>query len=100
MFTVKLVKVAIVRRVVFRTVPPAPVAALRDQNLLEGQVALRLVRTCRVLRIELASVVEIIPGTIILWSANPNVEVGVDPGPRHNRLQLPKNLVPGNCFGN
>ena len=75
MFAIKLVKVAVVRRMVLRTVPPVPVTALRDQNLLEGQLALRLVRTRRILRIELACVVEIVPGAIVFGSADPDVEI-------------------------
>src|SRR5580658_1632701 len=71
MFAVKLVEIAVVGGVVLRSVPPVPIAALGDQDFFKGQLPLRFGGASRVLRIKFAGVVEVVPGTVVLGSADP-----------------------------
>src|ERR1700728_1132731 len=79
MFAVELIKVAIVGGVVLRPIPPVPVAALRNQDFFEGELALRLGGSSRILRMKLARVIQIIPCAVVLGSADPDVEIPADP---------------------
>ena len=79
MRAVKLVKIAIVGRVMLRPIPPVPIAAFGNQNLFKGQLALRLAGPRGVLRVKLAGIVQIIPGSIVLRRANPHIEIRIDP---------------------
>src|ERR1700730_3965317 len=88
MLAVKLVEIAIVGRMVLRPVPPVPIAAFGDEDLLEGQFALRLADVGGILRVELPSVGHIIPSSIVLGRADPDVEVCIDPRPGYKRRQL------------
>src|SRR5208283_6199441 len=75
MLAIEFVKVAVVGRVMLGAVPPVPVAALGNHDFFEGQLALRLAGASGVLRIKFARVVQIVPGSIVFGSANPDVEV-------------------------
>src|SRR5260370_1606622 len=90
MSAVELVEVAVVRRMVLWTVPPVPVAALCNQDFLKRQLTLRFARTGRILVVELAGMMKVIPGTVVLRSTDPHVEVGVNPRSRHNRWNAPE----------
>ena len=79
MLSIELVKIAIVGRVVFGAIPPVPVAALGDQNLVKSQLALCFGGTRGVLRVELTSMMQVVPGAIVFRRPYPDVEVGVDP---------------------
>ncbi len=96
MLAVELIEIAIVGRVMFRPVPPVPIAALGNQDLLKRQLALLLARTRCILLVKLARVVQVIPGAVVLRRTNPYIEVGVDPRSRHQRRQSTEILVPRN----
>ena len=93
MLAVKFVKVAIIRRMMFRPVPPVPVAALGNQDFFKRQCALFFGRAGRGLRAKISRVMQVVPRTIIFRRSNPDVEVRVDPRPRHQRLQRSWGLV-------
>src|SRR5262249_27210246 len=100
MLAVEFVEVAVVGRMMLRPVPPVPVAALGNQKLVKGQIALGFSRPCGVLRIILTRVTQIIPGAIVLRRSNPDVEVRIDPGTRCQRAESAEILVVGDRFGN
>ncbi len=79
MLAIKFVEIAVVGRVMLGTIPPVPVAAFGDQNFVEGQFALSLGGAGSILRVELAGLVQVVPGTIIFGCADPDVEVRIDP---------------------
>src|SRR5580698_685170 len=87
MLAVEFVKIVVVGRMVLRSVPPVPVAALGNQDFLKGEPLLSFAGAGRILGVELARVVQIVPSTVIFGSANPNVEVGMNPRARHQGLQ-------------
>jgi hypothetical protein len=66
---------------VLGAVPPAPVAALGDQQLFIGQTA-AVFRHVGGGLVGFPRAQELAPGLVILLRADPDVEVGVDPGPR------------------
>src|SRR6202158_1833339 len=99
MLAVEFVKIAVIGRVMFRPVPPVPVAALGNQYLLESELALRLGRTRGILRVELARVINVVPGAIVLRSTDPHIKVRVDPRPGHERTQLAEIFVARNRLG-
>jgi len=86
MLAVKFVEVAIIRRVMLRTVPPVPVAALGNQDLLEGEISLRLGSAGCSFGVKLAGAMEVVPRLVIFRSADPNVKVGVDPRSGNERM--------------
>ena len=65
---------------VFGPVPPVPVAALRDQYFFESQLALNPRSPRRILCVEVSRLVQVVPSTIVFGRADPDVEIGVDPG--------------------
>src|SRR5271170_3165332 len=81
------------------TIPPIPIAAFGDKQFFERKFALRFTGPGCVRSIERAGVVEIIPRAVILGSADPYVEVRVDPGTRDQRGQLAEITVTGDGFG-
>src|SRR6266404_1816296 len=99
MAAVKLVKVDAVIGMMFRTVPPAPVAALGDQQFLISPFAAILGNAISVFRIGLAGSQEEFPGAIVLLGADPDVETGVNPGPRENVIE-PLRFQPRQRFRN
>src|SRR5215469_9678715 len=99
MLAVELVEVAVIRRVMLRPIPPIPVTALGDQDLVKRQLALRLSGPSRILRIELARVIEVIPCTIILRRADPYIKVRVDPRSWHQRIEPAEILMAGDGLG-
>src|SRR5882724_830099 len=54
----------------------------------------------RRLLIEVASVVKIVPGLVIFRRADPDIEVGVNPGAGRQRMQHIDVTVPRNGLGN
>jgi len=78
---IKPVELLIVGRRVLGAVPPAPVAAFCNPELLPGQPQLFGVdsRRGRVRGEEVARVGQIIPGAIVLFGSYPNVKIGIDP---------------------
>src|SRR5438270_12793960 len=85
---VQLVELAGVGGMVLGPVPPVPVAALRDQQLLPSELADIFVGVLLVVCEEIPRLGKIIPSAIVLGRANPNVEVGVDPGARDKQGEL------------
>ena len=75
-------------------VPPVPVAALGNQQFFVRQFALRLGSLCRILFVKRARMKKVIPGTIILGRANPDVEIRRDPRAGKDRSQTPKVALP------
>src|SRR5258708_31500538 len=90
MLAVKLVEVAVVRRMVLWAVPPVPVAALCNQDFLKRQLTLRFARAGRILVVKLAGMMKVIPGPVVLRSTDPHVEVGVNPRSRNKRWKAPE----------
>src|ERR1019366_3081619 len=83
----ELVKLGAVGGFVLRPIPPAPVAAFGDQQLFKRALALRL-RHGRGGAVEgLAGAQQLRPGMIILFGADPHVEIGADPRARENVIQ-------------
>ena len=80
MLAVKLVEIAVVRRMMFRPVPPIPITAFRNQEFIERESALRLGRAGRGARIKLPRVMQIVPRPVILRRPDPHVEVRINPG--------------------
>ena len=75
----QVVEVQIVLGRVVVAVPPAPVAALRDEQLLARPQQRRGIGP-RAGRLErLACLGELAPGAVVIGVANPHVEVAVDP---------------------
>ena len=99
MLAVEFVEFAVVGGMVLRAIPPVPVTAFGDQDFFEGQLPLRLAGRGSSLGIEIAGVVEIVPGAIVFRSADPDVEVGVNPGARNQRLSWRKFWCRCNGFG-
>ena len=93
MVAVELIEIAVVGGVMFRAVPPVPVAAFGDQDFVKGQLALRLGGAGRILGIKVASMMQVVPGAIVFGSADPDVEVSIDPRARNQRRQA------RNCAG-
>src|SRR6266700_16158 len=79
MFSVQLIKLTIIGRVMLRTVPPVPVTALGDEQFFVGQFFLLRRGFLRILAEEIARRRQMVPGQVVLWSANPDVKVRVDP---------------------
>jgi len=86
---VEFVEIAVVGRMMLRTIPPVPVAALGDQDLLPCQGALRVRRTGSGLSIIIPRRIQIVPGFVVLGRSDPDVEIRVDPRSRHQRTQMP-----------
>src|SRR2546422_11251655 len=92
-FAVKLVEFAIIGGVVFRAVPPVPVATFGNKNFFESEFALGLAGARGTLRIELARMMEVVPGAIVFGSTDPDIEVGVDPRAGEKGCETRKILV-------
>ena len=99
MFAVKFVEFAIIGGVVFRAVPPVPVATFGNKNFFESEFALGLAGARGTLRIELARMMEVVPGAIVFGSTDPDIEVSVDPRAGEKGCETRKILVAGNCLG-
>ena len=82
---IEFVKIAIVGGVVLRPIPPVPIAALRNQDFLKSQLALRFTDLWRSLGVEVTCIAEVIPGSIVLRSSDPNIEIGMNPGAGRQR---------------
>src|SRR5437588_1985846 len=93
MLAIQLVEVCVILGVVFGAIPPIPVAALGDQQLLVCELALR--RRCRIsmLSKKIARRGKIIPGAIVLRRPDPDIKVGVDPRTRRQLLQWSEVLL-------
>ena len=83
------IKLLVLRARVLGAIPPAPVAAFRDPKLflskaylLRAQPGLEGVSSK-----EVVGVRQQVPGFVVLLGADPDVEVGVDPGPRRHMGQ-------------
>jgi len=71
--------------VVFGAIPPVPVGAFGDEKFLVGELAhfpgeAFAFGCVEELLVGLAGVEEEIPGAVVLFGADPDIEVGVDPG--------------------
>src|SRR5215475_7742158 len=96
MLAIERVKFCVVGRAVFRTVPPAPVAAFCSQKRFfrSGErfggwrtftaFFVRSLRTC----IRFSRVPQKLPSRDVLAMANPNIEIRVNPGSRKNSVVL------------
>src|SRR5580692_1104424 len=85
---------------VLRSIPPVPVAALCNQDFLESQLSLSFARLRRMDGIKFARMMEVIPGAVVLGSANPDIEVRVDPRARNQRGQRRDIAMAGNRLRN
>ncbi len=87
MFAEEFVELGAVLGVVLRAIPPVPVAAFRNHQLLEGKLALvggepaafpgsddAIIRFTRLQ--------QQVPSLIVFFRADPDIEVGVNPGAR------------------
>src|SRR5262245_52166030 len=84
----QIVELEIVRRRVIVAVPPAPVAAFRDQDLLP---CARQVRgRARGFLERGPGVRELTPRALVVLMADPDVEISIDPRPRKDVRQLPR----------
>src|SRR2546426_5702565 len=70
MIAIQGVKLGAVSGLVFGSVPPAPVAALRDQQLFVSQPPV-LLRNGGGLAVSLARAQQILPGFVVLLGADP-----------------------------
>src|SRR5689334_12595290 len=86
MTTIEVVECLIVGRRVIVAVPPAPVAAFRDEQLLAGRPQVRRTGS-RGLECG-ARVCKLAPRALIVGVADPDVEVPVDPRPWKDAAQL------------
>src|SRR5215469_4175690 len=77
------VEIAVVGRRMLGSVPPVPVAALGNQQFLVGKALLFSACGAGMMVVEVSGLGEVVPGEIVFRSADPNVEVGVDPGTRN-----------------
>src|ERR1700756_1805854 len=84
MLAIQLVEFAIVGGVVFRAVPPVPVTALGDENFFPSQLLLLRGTAGRIFGVEVAGMVEVVPGTVVLGGSDPDVVVSVDPRAGNN----------------
>src|SRR5260370_41504843 len=100
MLAIEFVKVAVVGRVVLWSVPPVPVATFGDEQFLERQLALFVRTTQRSLGVEIAGVVKIIPGAIVLRRTDPYIEICVDPRPWNQRSHRVEISMPLDCLRN
>jgi hypothetical protein len=80
MLAIKFVELAVIPGMVLRSIPPVPIAALGDEQFFERKLALRLRRAGCSFGVEVPGVVEIIPGSVVLGSADPHIKIGIDPG--------------------
>src|SRR5690348_14745743 len=94
MLAIELVKIAIIGRVVLGTIPPIPVAPFGNEELFFGQLSLLLGTAGGGLRKEITSLIEVIPRAIVFRSADPDIEVGVNPRTGSQRIQGVEVLVP------
>src|SRR5580658_10792482 len=69
-FAVEFVKITVVRRVVFRAIPPVPIAPLGDQYLFKRQLALFLGYVRSGLSIEISRLIQVVPRLVVLWRSN------------------------------
>ncbi len=86
MAAVELVELYAIGRLVLRAVPPAPVAAFGDQQFLVRQAAVAFGDAggdvvCG------AGAQQLGPGLVVFLGADPDIEVGVDPGAREDVVQ-------------
>src|SRR6202022_4314279 len=81
-------------------VPPVPVAALRDQDFLKRQPPPFFSGPVGGLGIEIPGVAEIVPGAVVFGSADPYIEICLNPRSRNQRREPSKLLVSGNGVGN
>src|SRR5438874_10822066 len=84
---------------VLRPVPPVPITAFGNKNVFESQFALGFAGACGTLRIELARLLDVVPGSLVFGSAVPAVEGGVDLRGRHTGWRVRRILVAACCFG-
>src|SRR5437764_1279590 len=93
MLAIQLVEVCVILGVMLGAVPPVPVAALGDQQLLVCELALR--RRCRISMFgkKIARGGKIIPCAIVLRRPDPDIKVGVDPRTRRQLLQWSEVLI-------
>src|SRR6266576_6248127 len=98
MLAVKFVDVAIVGGMVLGAVPPIPVAAFGNQEFFVGELALGLHALRSSMMVGFASLEEIVPGAVVFRSADPDIEVGRDPGARGDRIQTVEVVMPRDRF--
>src|SRR5256885_17229488 len=98
MLAIELVEVSIVRGMVLGAIPPIPITALSDEQFLIRQLARGFFGARRSFVVEIARCLQEVPSFVVFGSADPDVEVGVDPGTGHYGPKLGKILVPGNSF--
>src|SRR2546427_11193739 len=84
---------------VLRPVPPVPITAFGNKNFFESEFALGLAGARGTLRIELARMMEVVPGAIVFGSTDPDIEVSVDPRAGEKGCETRKILVAGNWLG-
>src|SRR6266576_1082336 len=94
MLAVKFVDVAIVGGMVLGAVPPIPVAAFGNQEFFVGELALGLHALRSSMIVGFASLEEIVPGAVVFRSADPDIEVGRDPGAWGDRIQMVEVVLP------
>src|SRR5687768_15095513 len=77
-------------------VPPEPVAAFSDQELLPGAVHRGRGQVRRRIVQRAPRVGQLTPRTMVIWVADPDVEITVNPGSREYRWQAFRS--PGTCL--
>jgi hypothetical protein len=100
MAAIELVKIAVVRRTVFRAVPPVPIAAFGDKQFFIRKSPRLDISRFGVSRVKIAGFGEIVPREVVLGCADPYIKVRVDPGSGHEGVELSDVPRAGNGFGN
>src|SRR6266852_4965668 len=75
-----------------RAIPPAPIAALRDQQLFVGKPAIVFGNAGCQLIVFLTSAEQILPGLVVFLRSDPDVEVGVNPRSREDMMERPRTI--------
>src|SRR5258708_34179219 len=85
MIPIQGVELGTVGGIVLGTVPPVPVAALGDEQFFVSQAPLLLGDT-RGLVVRLARAQQILPSLVVLFGADPDIEIGAYPGSGKNMI--------------
>src|ERR1051325_1375018 len=89
MIAVELVELRSIVGSVFRPVPPAPVAALCDQQLFVREPP-RILRDLGRFVVGAPCGKQQLPRAVVFFGPDPNVEICVDPGTWKNPLERPR----------
>src|SRR6266478_7799263 len=78
MAAIQPVEIGTVRRIVFRAVPPAPIAAFGNQQFFKGQPPVLVGDTGSTIK-SLSRLEQIFPSLVVLFGADPYIDILIDP---------------------